>query len=76
MKGVIPKNFNPQITKAPWVVPYNIINSSGGNKTNHYITVANRTMKPTSQKRNKFKILGINQRPPALLVVADCQIFI
>jgi len=32
-------------------------------------------MKPISQNRNKFKILGINQRPPALLVVADFAIF-
>jgi len=53
------------------MVPYNIINSSGRNKTNHYIAAVNRTMKPISQNRNKFKILGINQRPPALLVVAD-----
>jgi len=44
---------------------YNIINSSGRNKTNRYIAAANRTMKPIRQNRNKFKILGINLRPPA-----------
>jgi len=37
---------------------YNIINSTSRNKTNRYIAAANRTMKPISQNRNKFKIFG------------------